>query len=69
MEADRRAIGGARNPEIQILAAFASFEEENHIARMEIRERVQKEVIAGGFLFGIEFRLFVGMREQASQVG
>lgn len=51
MEADRRAIWRARNPEIQVLAAFARLEEENHIARMQVGKRVQKEVITGGLLF------------------
>lgn len=69
MEADRRAIGRARNPEIQILAALAGLEEENHIARVQVGERVQKEVIARGLLFRIEFCFFVGMREQTGQIG
>lgn len=50
------------------MAALACLEEEDHIARMEIGQRVEEKVVTGLFLLGVEFGFFVRVREEAGHV-
>jgi hypothetical protein len=68
VEFDCGTVRRARKPEVEILAVLAGLEEENHVARVEIGERVQQEVVTGGLLLSVEFGLFVGVREESAKV-
>lgn len=67
-EFDSGTVGGAREPEVQILTALAGLEEEDDVARMQFGEGVEEHVVAAT-LFGIEFILFVCMGEESGEVG
>ena len=66
-ELDRRPVGSTRQPQVQILAAFACFEEEDVVAGVEICEAIESGVVViGGFC--IEFCVFVGVRKKRGEV-
>lgn len=68
VEANRRAVRGAREPEVKVLAALAGFEEEDDVAGMEVCERVEEEVVSGLLLLAVELCLFVGVGEEAGEI-
>lgn len=45
VEFDRRSIGWLREPKIKVLAVFASFQEEDVVAGMEISQSIESRVI------------------------
>lgn len=62
------AVWWSGEPEVEVLSALLGFEEENYIARVEFRKRVEEKVVAGCFLFGVEFAFFVCVREEGGEV-
>jgi hypothetical protein len=67
-EFDCGTVGGAREPEIQILTALAGLEEKDDVAGVQFGEGVEEHVVSAT-LFGIEFILFVCMGEERGEVG
>lgn len=68
VELDRGPVGRQREPEVEVLAALARLEEEHDIARMQLREVVEKQVVAA-VLFRVEFALLVRVWEERHQIG
>lgn len=69
MELDSRAVRWARKPEVEILTILASLQEKDHVARVEIGERVQQQVITRGLLLGIKLGLLVSVGEEGAEIG
>lgn len=67
-ELDRRAIRRPRQPKIEILTALACLEEENDIARVQIRQGVQQQVISSRLLLRVELALLVRVRKERAKI-
>lgn len=69
VELDGGAVRRTRKPEVEILAVLASLQEEDHVARVKIGERVQQQVVTGGLLLCVKLGLFVGVGEKGAEIG
>ena len=69
VELDRRSVGGARQPEVQILTLLLSLEEEDHVAGVEVGEGVKEQVVSSGLLLRVELGFLMGVGKQRRKVG
>jgi hypothetical protein len=60
-------VGSTCEPQIQVLAMFSGFEEEDVVAGMEISECVEGVIVIVGGL-GVEFGVFVCVRQKRAEV-
>lgn len=67
MELDCRSVGRFRKPKIEICAIFASFEEKDVVAGVEICKGVESGVVVVARLC-IKFCVFVGVWEEGVEV-
>lgn len=67
-ELDRRAVRRSREPKVQILTALACLEEKDDIARVQIRQGVQQQVVTSRLLFRIQLTLLVGVRKECAKI-
>lgn len=67
IELDRRSVGSTSKPEVEILAVFTSFEEEDIVAGVEIGKAIEGRIVVVRGL-RVEFRVLVGVRKEGVDV-